>query len=92
MPRWSFIFISRIDALCQMQQITGLGPITQINYNYNYFQFFTSTTIALLKCSNQLQLHHFNFNYICIMESHLLINLCSLLLIVCTNSTIDKQI
>ena len=30
-----------------------------------------------LHFSNQLQLHHFNYNYICIMESHLLINLCS---------------
>ena len=59
---------------------SGLGLITQkqINYSYNYFQFFSSITITLLKFSNQLQLHHFNYNYICIMESHLLINLCSL--------------
>ena len=54
---------------------SGLGPITQKQINYTYFQFFSSTTIAILKFSNQFQLHH--FNYICIMESHLLINLCS---------------
>ena len=57
----------------------GLGPITQnqINYNYNYFQLFSTITITLLIFFNQLQLHHFNYNYICIMENHLLINLCT---------------
>ena len=56
-----------------------LGPITQNQINYNYFQLFSSITITLLNFSNQLQLHHFNFNYnyICIMENHLLINLCT---------------
>ena len=57
------------------QSRTGLGPITnnQINYNYSYFQLFSSITITLLKLSNQLQLHYFNYNYICIMQDHLLI-------------------